>query len=267
MNISRFLGKWGVPNQLWLGAGGGADSTHVLYEKLLKKEGLKAKYLDPQAPIRMNAVVEGEGSKSKYNHPGFPLSKKIWPSLLKQVKLGDYWVLTGRLPRGMNPIEQSKWIRAAQKKGAKVLLDTSGKSLKEGLKAKPWFFKVNLFEFSQAVGKPLKKLDQIPTIVSKLGLTHGAVTDGHRGAIVWEGEEVVLVKISSAIKSPLVVGAGDAFLAGYLKCLHEKFPLKARAVIACASGAAVAQTNIHQFKTLTVAGLLKDVVLKSLNHD
>jgi fructose-1-phosphate kinase PfkB-like protein len=85
VNIARFLKKWGVPYQLWLGAGGGRDPIHFLYEKLLKKEGLKAKFLDHQAPIRLNAVVEEEGRKSKYNHPGFPLTKQAWPLLLKHV--------------------------------------------------------------------------------------------------------------------------------------------------------------------------------------
>jgi 1-phosphofructokinase len=267
VNIARFLKKWGVPYQLWLGAGGGRDPIHFLYEKLLKKEGLKAKFLDHQAPIRLNAVVEEEGRKSKYNHPGFPLTKQAWPLLLKHVKAGDFWVLTGRLPKGMNPSSQTQWIREAQKKGAKVLLDTSGKALKEGLRAKPWFFKVNLFELSEAVGRPLKSLDQVSAIVKKMGLTHGAITDGAKGAVVWDGEEAILVKFLPAVKSPLVVGAGDAFLAGYLKTLFSKFPLKARAVIACASGAAVAQTSIRQFNTLTVAGLMNCVVLKGLNNE
>jgi fructose-1-phosphate kinase PfkB-like protein len=99
-------------------------------------------------------------------------------------------------------------------------------------------------------------------LVKKLGLTHGAVTDGAKGALLWEGGEVVRVKLSKPVKSSLVVGAGDAFLAGYLKCLYENFPLKGRAVVACASGAAVAQTNIHQFDTISVAKFLKSMTLK-----
>lgn len=262
LNIARFLKKWGVPFKVWLGAGGGSDPTHVLYEKLLHKEGFTAKFLDPKAPIRMNAVIEGDAESHKYNHGGFPLSTRVWPALLKSVKSGDYWVLTGRLPRGMDPKSQAQWIRSAQKKGAKVLLDTSGKALKDGLKAKPWFFKVNLFEFSEAMGRKVKSLDQVPALVKKLGLPHGAVTDGARGALLWEGGEWVKVRLGKPIKSSLVVGAGDAFLAGYLKCLYEDFPLKGRAVIASASGAAVAQTNILKFDTIMVAKHLKNVVLK-----
>ena len=262
LNISRFLKKWRVPHQVWLGAGGGTDPTHVLYAKLLRKEGLSAKFLDPNASIRMNALIEGDADKAKYNHPGFPLSKQIWSTLLKSVKPGDYWVLTGRLPKGMDPKAQAQWIRSAQKKGAKVLLDTSGMALREGLKAKPWFFKVNLYEFYEALGRKVKSLDQVPAIVKKLGLTHGAVTDGPHGAVVWEDDEMVHVKVSPAIKSTLVVGAGDSFLAGYLKAMTGDFPLNGRAVFACASGAAVAQTNIHQFDPMMVAKLLKNIVLK-----
>jgi len=262
VNIARFLKKWNVPFKLWLGAGGGSDPTHLLYEKLLKKEGLTARFLDPTVTIRMNAVIARAADTAKYNHPGFPISHRVWPTLLKSVKSGDYWVLTGRLPQGMDPKAQALWIRSAQKKGAKVLLDTSGVALREGLKANPWFFKVNLFELSEALGRKVKSLDQVPAAVKKLGLTHGAVTDGARGALLWEGGEVVTVKLKKPIKSPLVVGAGDAFLAGYLKCLNENYPLKGRAVVACASGAAVAQNGIHNFELTSVAKLLGDVVLE-----
>jgi 1-phosphofructokinase len=265
LNIARFLKKWGVPFNVWLGAGGGSDPTHLLYEKLLRKEGITVKFLDPNAPIRMNAVIEGNAESVKYNHPGFPLSNRIWPALLKFVKSGDYWVLTGRLPQGMDPKTQAHWIRSAQNKGAKILLDTSGMALREGLKAKPWFFKVNLFEFSEAVGRKVSSLNQVPALVKKLGLTHGAVTHGANGALLWEDGEMVKVKLTKPIKSALVVGAGDAFLAGYLKALVEGYPLKARAVVACASGAAVAQTNIQQFDLMAVSGLFKHLELKSVS--
>ena len=265
VNLSRFLGKWNVAHRLWLGAGGGEDPAHFLHGKLLKQEGLSATFLDLQAPIRMNAVVDENGVKGKYNHLGFPLRKNIWKTLLKSVRSGDHWVLAGRLPRGMDPQSQAQWILSAQKKGAKVLLDTSGQALWAALKAKPWFFKVNLYELSEVVRQRFQSLEQVPALMRKMGLEHGAVTDGPNGAVLWEKGECFRVRMGKPVNGSLVVGAGDAFMAGYLKALMEKMPLIFRAVLANACGAAVARTDLHRFSPLGVSQLLKYTVLKRIS--
>jgi fructose-1-phosphate kinase PfkB-like protein len=159
--------------------------------------------------------------------------------------------MTGRVPEGAARAESARWVRALERRGIRCVVDSSGKALNAYFSAKPSFIKVNLFEMAEALGKPLKQLSSIISllpILHRRGLAHGAVTDGARGVLAWEGPELVLGYPSRVkrLRSP-VVGAGDAFLAGYLKAWREGKSLSERVRWACASGAVVAEFGIMGF--------------------
>ncbi len=267
LNVARFLKKWGIRPVTWLGTGGEKDSTHVLYRALLKEEGLSANYLGGTAPVRFNVIVQNKSRSSKYNHPGFELDLTSFPKLYKAVKKGDLLVMTGRLPVGMNPGLYGAWIKAFGRKGAGTVIDTSGKALTEALQAKPWFFKVNLFEFSEASRQKIANLKsftkRLPGLL-KSGLLHGAVTNGAEGAVLWNGNQACWVRSSQKVKSPLVVGAGDAFLAGYLKGLQSRKSFEECARLACAAGTVVAMTGIRGFKPQMATALLRKMRINKI---
>ena len=262
LNIARFLGKFRVPLTAWLGTGGGSHPTHVLYRSLLEREGLKVRFLSAQAPLRLNVVVR-EGKKSrKYNHPGFELDLVSFGQLDRAVKRSDLLVLTGRLPRGMNPSLYASWVTSFQRKGVRVIVDASGVALRQALLAKPWFFKVNLFELSEAFGQKFTRLAQVVKFWPKLikaGLPHGAVTNGAEGALIWVGSEKCLVKSTRKVKSSIVVGAGDGFLAGYLRAFSAGKNFWDCARVACATATVVAQTGIQGFEGPLVNKMVKSV--------
>lgn len=260
VNVARYLKAWRIPYRLFLGAGGGEDATHTLYDSLLQKEGLKASYLDALSPIRLNLVEHRNGVSEKFNHPGFSLPEKAlgdyerW--VLSKLRRNDVWLLTGRIPKGLAEKRLQGWVRRLEGRGVRCVLDTSGSALSELLSTRPFFLKVNLQEMGEALGQRLDSLSRIYEILPKLqarGLYHGAITDGSRGAVVWEGAEVVWVRSPRLNECPpLVVGAGDAFLAGYLKAWREKLPLRERARWASASGAVVAEKGIGGFTSSSV---------------
>lgn len=263
LNVARFVKKWRMPALTWLGTGGGSDPTHVLYAALLKAEGLSARFLSSKAPIRINAVVGRRGETRKYNHPGFELDLESFARLQDAVRKEDAVLLTGRLPRGMNPGLYGAWVRLFNRKGVRTLVDTSGKALAEALRAKPWFFKVNLQELSEALGKDIPGLPALPRLLGDklkpMGLDHGAVTDGAKGAVVWKKEVAYFVRSSRPVRNRFVVGAGDGFLAGFWKGLETGKALKDCARLACAAGTAVALTGIRDFNPGQVAKALKSV--------
>ena len=225
VNIARFLKKWGVSAQTWLGTGGGKHPTHLLYRSLLAGEGLKPRFLSSRVPVRINVVMEVYRKAKKYNHPGFELDLTDFGRLDKSLRKNDQLVLTGRLPKGMNHALYGSWIQAFKRRGVWTVVDSSGPALREALKAKPWFFKVNLFEFSEATGLKFSGLGRVyhylPTLF-KSGLCHGAVTNGAEGALLWNGAEVFWVKSLKKVSGRMVVGAGDGFLTGYLKSLQAR---------------------------------------------
>ncbi|HJT24858.1 MAG TPA: PfkB family carbohydrate kinase [bacterium] len=268
LNVARFLRKSGVPSTTWLGTGGGNHPTHALFQALLKREGLPVRFLSSKAPVRLNVIAEVNSRKKKYNHPGFELDLTDFGKLDQSVKRGDLLVMTGRLPQGMNPALYGSWIKSFNRKGVWTVVDTSGKALLEALKAKPWFFKVNLHELSEALGGKVINLSAVRilkhTVLTKMGLTHGAVTDGANGAVVWNAEETLWVKYSGKPVKDFVVGAGDGFLAGYLRGVHLDKNLKDRAILACATATAVAQAGIMGFKPNLVSKLFKNIKMVKL---
>jgi 1-phosphofructokinase family hexose kinase len=267
VNVARYLKAWGIPYRLFLGAGGGEDATHTLYDSLLQKEGLKASFLDALSPIRLNLVEHRDGVSGKFNHPGFSLPEKALGDyerrVLWKLRRNDVWLLTGRIPKGLAKKRLQGWVRRLETRGVQCVLDTSGPMLSALLSTRPFFLKVNLQELGEALGQRLDSLNRIYEILPKLqarGLYHGAITDGSRGAVVWEGADVVWVRSARLNQySALVVGAGDAFLAGYLKAWNEKLPLRERARWASASGAAVAEKGIGGYQSQLVRRLLRQV--------
>ena len=267
LNVARFLKKFRVPFQIWIGTGGGQHPTHVLYRSLLDREGLKARFLSDKAPIRFNVVIENGKNAGKYNHPGFEMELTAFGQLQKTVKKNDLLVLTGRLPQGVNPALYGAWIKSFNRIGARTVVDTSGQALNHALVAHPWFFKVNLFEMEEGLNRQyigtLKRVKRFIPSLRETGLIHGAVTQGFHGAILWNEEEAVEVKTPMKVRG-LVVGAGDAFLAGYLKGFSARKSFLECAKLACAAGTTVALSGIGGFNNSLFQKQLKKVKVKRL---
>jgi len=212
--------------------------------------------------------MERDGKAEKFNHPGFELDLTSFGQLYRSVGRKDLLVLTGRLPQGMNPALYGSWVKAFGHKDVRVAVDTSGKPLEWALKTAPWFFKVNLYELSEALKIKVTALAQVPRLLKSRflphGLIHGAITDGPKGAIVWENSLVYSVRPPKVRTQKLIVGAGDAFLAGYLADWKRGKDLKERARWACATGTTVASTGIMGFKPKVVMRLIKIVTVKRI---
>ena len=267
LNMARFLGKLKMPYSIWLGTGGGSHPTHVFYRALLAQEKTKAVFLNEKTPIRFNLVTQTQHEAHKYNHPGFETDLNGFSRLLSKVQKNDTLVLTGRLPKGVNDSLYASWIEIFNRKGVKTVVDTSGKPLLHALKAKPWFFKSNLFEISEAMGQRVKNLKQAQALVKRNWLKNsfrqGALTDGSSGAILWKDQECYLIK-TPKVGSSLVVGAGDGFLAGYLYGLRKGNDLKEASAWAGAFGVTVAASGIQGFSREEVGRFYKKVKVRRL---
>jgi 1-phosphofructokinase family hexose kinase len=262
VNVGRFLKKFKIAHSIWLGTGGGSQPTHVFYRALLAREKLKVNFLSQKTSIRFNLVTQMNRKANKYNHPGFEMDLNGFSGLQSKLHPNDMLVLTGRMPRGVNDSLYASWIAAFNRRGVKTIVDASGKPLLHALKAKPWFFKSNLFEISEAMELKIRDLKQAQQLVEKNWLKnsfrHGALTDGSAGALVWRDGECYLVQ-TPKVSSSLVVGAGDGFLAGYLLGVQSGKSLKDSAALAGAFGAAVAFSGIQGFKSTEVSRFLKRV--------
>jgi tagatose 6-phosphate kinase len=118
---------------------------------------------------------------------------------------------TGSLPRGLQTDFYAQVLDRARSRGKLTAIDAAGRPLIEGLLARPFFMKPNLEEFRQfAAGQTLRML-----------APQTALTFGRAGAaLIYDGHCVYARPPRVEQINP--IGAGDAFAAGYLKCLLDR---------------------------------------------
>jgi 1-phosphofructokinase len=173
------------------------------------------------------SIVEPDGTTTKLNEPGHPLSDAELAGLVevvtRRVGAGDWVITAGSLPAGQDPRTYAVIGEAARARGARWAVDTSGPALPASLDATPDLVKPNLHELEEAVGQ---RLNTVGAVV-KAGRT--LVTRGVDSVLCsLGGDGAVLVRPGVALhaKAPAVrvrntVGAGDSLLAGYLHGLLE----------------------------------------------
>ena len=132
------------------------------------------------------------------------------------IKKADIITLSGSLPRGLDDNFYFELVKQAKKLNKKVILDTSGQPLKEGIKATPYMIKPNEDEISDLFGQSYHKLvDYIKALdkIKEMGIELPIITLGKDGAVA------MIENIYYHFKLPEVdvinaVGSGDAFVAG-----------------------------------------------------
>jgi len=131
---------------------------------------------------------------------------------------GDIIILSGSLPVGAPNNFYQQLIELAHRKAAIAFLDSSGSSLAEGIKAKPYLIKPNLSELQELIGG---KLTDIKTIIQAAheiiaqGVDWVYVSRGEKG-IIAVSEKLSLLAQVRYLPDKIVsqVGCGDALLAG-----------------------------------------------------
>jgi 1-phosphofructokinase len=100
----------------------------------------------------------------------------------------------------------------------KVAVDSSGEPMTRALAARPDLIKPNRVELAEAVGHDLPTVGAVIDAArdsSRRGIGCVLVSLGRDGALLVDSERVV--RAEARVENPLsTVGAGDAFLAGYL---------------------------------------------------
>lgn len=159
--------------------------------------------------------------------PGPEVTEHEWAAALHKLEEieADYIVASGSLPRGMPADFYARITRLADRKGIRMVLDTSGAPLREGLAGAPvHFVKPNLREFQELVGRELAGKDQVIEAAREY-VTSGrtemiVVTMDVEGAVlVTKDDESFLPAMKVPAKS--AIGAGDSFIAGMLYRLAE----------------------------------------------
>lgn len=125
-------------------------------------------------------------------------------------------VLAGSLPMGIDSRFYGRLIDIAKERDKRVILDTSGLALKDGIEHIPYMVKPNLAELRAFTGRQLKDMSSIENEAYKIyrsGIELVCITLGEDGAIVVCKDGTYRLS-TPAIEVVNTVGCGDAFVAG-----------------------------------------------------
>jgi len=245
INVSRVLKSLGL-DSLASGFIGGHDGQFLV--GLLKEEKIKHDFCRIKANTRTSLTVID------------PLSKTITRVLERGPEVTKQEI--SLLEKKISLLEKQ-----AKNKNIFTVLDTSSDSFKLALKAKPDMIKPNLDEAEQFLKRQLNTVEDIKSAAYSffnLGIKNVAITMGSAGAVLFNGQELILATVPKIIrKNP--VGCGDAFIAGFIASFQrsEEFTecIKMASAVAAANALSIAPGMV---KKKDLSQILKEVKIKSL---
>jgi tagatose 6-phosphate kinase len=230
VNVSRVLTFLGQAN-IATGFLGGTNGLYI--KRSLSQEKIKYSFLPIQGQTRMSLTIIDPVSKNitRVLERG-PLVSKKEIALFKErfrklLSFARCAVFSGRNIPGRGEDFYAQLVSIAKKKDVFTILDTSGAALSAGLRALPHMIKPNLKEAEYILKRKLVSQKSLPEAVLRLyglGVKIVALSMGSRGAIVYDGKEMLRASPPSITrKSP--VGCGDALIAGFISRYLMKQPL------------------------------------------
>ena len=230
------------------------EDKDKLYGKLDAKQ-IPYSFVEVDGRLRVNQKLfdESKSEMTECNEKGMPVTQQDVERLMKllehELSEASILVLSGSVPPGVDKDIYARMITMANQAGVKVILDTSGELLLEGVKAKPYLIKPNKEEFERTflqkellAGSVME--ENVIHACEKLllgGLTYICLSLGEEGAILIHKnakngmealkDDTALIGNTGIIfdKRPALPasirslqGAGDAMVAGLCKAIYEE---------------------------------------------
>jgi 1-phosphofructokinase len=219
VNVARALLANGVPTCAVVPIAGVEGDQLV---GLLAHEGVDVAVVPVLGHTRSNiTIAEADGTVTKLNEPGASLCADDLEALAGKVLAaaapGSWVVLCGSLPPGLRAEAYATLTRRFVAAGLRVVVDTSGPAFRAAVAVGPDLVKPNVDELAEAVGHRLRSRSAVVAAARELqdlGAQTVLVSLGAAGAILVD--EAVVVGESPVDEPRSTVGAGDAFLAGFL---------------------------------------------------
>jgi len=242
--VLRTLGA----DPLWLGFAGGSTGTHLV-------DGLRAMAIRVQAVLtasstRVNLeLVDSGGVVTEILEPGQPVLaaelqqlQDAFESILKASGEKVTAILSGSLPGGVPQNYYARLIALGHRHGCRMLVDSSGESLKHALRERPDFVKPNQSEAEWLTGSLIdgaRSADHVLQMLVREGARSAAISLGEKG-LIWQPEKQpgALFATVPEVRARSSVGSGDATLAGFAFAAEQNLAPADTLKLAAACGAA-----------------------------
>lgn len=227
INVARVLAKCGLRSVCsgFIGMPGGG---YILDE--ISKDGVVADFVEVDYDVRTNIkLVDLKNSTyTDINFDGNSPSEADMAALGQKLRMlareSMLVALGGSLPKGVDSATYYRLALAATEEGAAVSADCYGEPFLQVLKAKPCIVKPNLQELELTYKESYDSVDDIAARAMKIyegGVENVLVSLGGEGAICVCGGDVLRV-YTDDLSVYNTVGAGDAFLSGFIYGWSEK---------------------------------------------
>jgi len=248
VNVSRAIKKLGGDSLVLYSAGG---LTGQRLTELLQNEQLNHKPFLIEGMTRENLIVLDETTTQQYRFgmPGATLKDNEWQQILDEIltltPAPGFIVASGSLPPGVPVDFYARIARLAKDINAKVIVDSSGDSLKLALEENVFLIKPNIREFRELFNEEIKIESQIINAVQGL-IKSGkceviVVSLGSAGAIAASKEGVEHI-IPPTVPIISKVGAGDSMVAGMVLKFAQGESIKESVRFGIAAGSAAVMT-------------------------
>jgi 1-phosphofructokinase family hexose kinase len=224
VNVARTLRTLGVP-VIATGFQGGPTGTRIVEQ--LTEGAILNDFVRIREESRTNTAVYDptNGAQTEINERGPAVSEKelelFVDKLLYLARGADAVVFAGSLPRGVEADVYAGLIRDVRKMGVLTYIDTDGEPLRHAVRAEPDVISPNVLEAEELVGHEFNddedRLIAVGEMV-ELGAREAIMTlpDGCVACVQVEGQRTRFRVTVPEREAVAAVGAGDAFLAGYV---------------------------------------------------
>ncbi len=203
-----------------------------IFEAALDADGIRHATFGVPQSTRDNLTLSIKGSNSIAAHAAGPRLSNVpestfealFEKLLQDISPGDVVTFNGSLPTGADPSIWARWACKLRGSGIKLVVDTSGPALGHMLQvggfhaAMPNQTEINDIPGLSADGDPLQRAEAALRLLHQSGIPEPMVTLGAMGVLHLVDGKPRRSTCTVAVPR-VVVGAGDAFLAGYCAAL------------------------------------------------
>ena len=247
LNVARVIKLCGedvMPSGL---AGG---RTGALLEQLTYRDGLNGRFVHVDAETRCCINILDEKNRStEFLEPGEMVTAQEMERFMQEFEKictdAEVVTMSGSVPQGVRKDIYRILVERVKSWGKKVILDTSGELLKEGIEAAPDMIKPNQEELSMLLGRPVTTLDDVKAAAMELynkGIGHVVVSLGRDGALL-VCDQGILHGIPPRIKAVNTVGCGDSMVGAFAVAFRRGYGPKESLKYAVAVSAANALSD------------------------
>ena len=232
LNVARTANLCGAKVQA-TGFAGGYNGKYL--QQLLTADGIPHVFVEVDGETRSCInILDPQYHSTEYLEPDFTLTEGDEQTFMdrfpKIIADSDVVTISGSLPKGIQKDIYARMISTAKELGKKVLLDSSGDSLRHGLSALPTLVKPNQEELGALLGVEINTIEDVITYgkqLYKMGIPYVVVSLGKDGALLICSEGI-FQGCPPKVEAVNPVGCGDSLLGAFAVALEQdKAPTEA----------------------------------------